>query len=90
MTKLIQDELLSKMSLLSDEPDSSGDFFNFKEYANQTSTLLKSQTMISPFTIAIHADWGMGKTTLLHMIMRNLDSCDINKKIIEFNATCCP
>lgn len=86
MTKLVQDELLSKMSLLSDEPGSSRDFFNFEEYANQISTLLKSKTMISPFTIAIHADWGMGKTTLLHMIMQKFDNHVMNEKIIEFNA----
>ncbi len=82
----VKDELLEHMALNSDEPDSSEDFFNFKEYAEQISKLLQSPSMISPFTIAIHADWGMGKTTLLHMIKQNFSNYNINCKVIEFNA----
>ena len=86
MSNLVRNNLVNQMSLLSDEPDCSGDFFNFREYASQISNLLQHKTMISPFTIAIHADWGMGKTTLLRMIMRKFGDFSTDRKIVEFNA----
>ena len=78
-------KLVSGMSLLSDEPEHSNIFFNFEEYAKQLSNLLESPKMITPFTIAIHGEWGSGKTTMLDIINRNINSSS-DLKIIRFNA----
>ena len=74
------------MSLISDEPNIINDNFKFNEYAEQIFTLLTSKKMIYPFTIAIHAYWGMGKTTLLKMIIDKFENTDTGEQIIEFDA----
>ena len=74
------------MSLLSDEPENSDIFFNFEEYAKQISNLIKSNKMVSPFTIAIHGEWGSGKTTMLDLVCNDFSSSSADLKIIRFNA----
>ena len=86
MIKLTREKLLTSMSLISDEPNIINDDFKFNEYAEQIFDLLTSEKMIYPFTVAIHAYWGMGKTTLLKMIIDKFGNDNADKKIIEFDA----
>ena len=59
-------EILGKLSLIKDEPAKTPTLFQFKEFANQIATLLKSQDLPAPYTIALHGEWGGGKTSLLY------------------------
>jgi hypothetical protein len=48
------------------------DRFEFKDYANALATVLIHENTITPFTMAINAPWGAGKTTLANMIAEQL------------------
>ena len=48
------------------------DRFNFKDYASALATVLDHEKTDTPFTMAINAPWGSGKTTLANMIAAEL------------------
>lgn len=48
------------------------DRFNFKDYANALATILDHRKTETPFTMAINAPWGTGKTSLAKMIEAQL------------------
>ncbi|MCP4713289.1 MAG: hypothetical protein GY869_32060, partial [Planctomycetes bacterium] len=53
--------------------------FGFKNYAETIASLISDSDTGTPLTIAIHGDWGTGKTTLMHEIVSQLK----NKKKFE-------
>jgi hypothetical protein len=57
---------------LSDKP-SEIDLLEFKDYADALVDFITSDKTDKPLTIAIDAPWGMGKTTLMKMIKKQLD-----------------
>jgi Cdc6-like AAA superfamily ATPase len=62
--------------MVSDRP-LDGDFeaqdrFNFKDYAEALATILDHRKTETPFTMAINAPWGTGKTSLAKMIEARL------------------
>jgi hypothetical protein len=62
--------------MLSDRPLESDfknqDRFQFKDYADALATVLDHEKTVTPFTMAINAPWGAGKTTLANMIAEQL------------------
>lgn len=60
------------MRAIADNP-SEIDLLNYDDYAFALVDLIKSETTQKPLTIGIDAPWGMGKTTLMKMIQRELE-----------------
>ncbi len=58
---------------LSDQP-SEEDFLGYQLYAEVLADFIKHEQTGKPLTLAITAPWGMGKTTLMRMIQRRLQS----------------
>src|SRR5262249_45288167 len=48
------------------------DRFGFKDYADALAAILDHEKTATPFTMAINAPWGAGKTTLAKMIEEQL------------------
>lgn len=48
------------------------DRFQFEDYANALAAVLDHEKTETPFTMAINAPWGAGKTTLANMIAQQL------------------
>jgi hypothetical protein len=48
------------------------DRFQFRDYASALATILDHEKTETPFTMAINAPWGAGKTTLANMIAEQL------------------
>jgi KAP family P-loop domain len=63
--------------MLSDRPLESNfaeqDRFQFKDYADALATVIDHDKTETPFTMAINAPWGAGKTTLANMIAKQLE-----------------
>lgn len=56
---------------LADSP-SNVDLLGFSDYAEALADFIKNEKTEKPLTIGIDAAWGMGKTTLMHMIRDQL------------------
>lgn len=63
--------------MLSDRPLESHfdeqDRFQFKDYADALAAIIDHEKTETPFTMAINAPWGAGKTTLANMIAEQLE-----------------
>ena len=70
--------VLNKMKFHLDEPTEENLFFGFSDHAEKIAKLVTSEGMVSPFSIAIHGEWGSGKTTFVKKIKTIVD-----KKITE-------
>lgn len=76
-------------SLLPDEPIDNATKFGFDSYSSALASTIKSKSLKTPFTIAIHGDWGSGKTSLMKTIAKKLESSsgdEVKVKTIWFNA----
>ena len=60
------------------------DYLGFSDYADALSDFIADERTEKPLTIAVDAAWGMGKTTLMHMIEKRLGSRSI--QTVWFNA----
>lgn len=60
-------------SLLLDEAIDDATKFGFDNYSAALASIIKSKNLQTPFTIAIHGDWGSGKTSLMKTIARKLE-----------------
>jgi len=85
--------LLTDVWMLSDAPvDGKGrDPLRFKDYADAIATLLDHKKTGTPFTMAINAPWGAGKTSLSNMVVAELeqrrkDNGQPQHVICRFNA----
>jgi hypothetical protein len=69
--------------MLSDQPLESRfaelDRFQFKDYANALAAVIDHEKTETPFTMAINAPWGAGKTTLANMIAEQLQQRPIDR-----------
>jgi hypothetical protein len=61
----------SKLVLLSDQPvgeDGQEDLLDRSDAARQLAELIHASRSAAPFTLAVYADWGMGKSSLLRQV----------------------
>ncbi|KQV04497.1 MULTISPECIES: P-loop NTPase fold protein [unclassified Kitasatospora] len=75
-------------SLLNDEPVHGAgdeDVLGTARAARDLARLIQVSRAATPFTIAIDADWGMGKSSLMHQIEAEL-SADRSVECVWFNA----
>ncbi len=76
-------------ALLPDEAIDNATKFGFDDYSTALGSIIMDENLQTPFTIAIHGDWGSGKTSLMKTIVRKLESSDIEGakvKSIWFSA----
>lgn len=76
-------------SFLPDEPIDNATRFGFEVYSKALAAIIKSKDLQTPFTIAIHGDWGSGKTSLMKTVCRELESVsdkELKMKTIWFDA----
>lgn len=60
------------------------DFLNFNYLAEQVVEISKDDNL-SPATIGVYGDWGSGKSSLMKMVKKSLDT-DKNTLTVEFNG----
>jgi hypothetical protein len=60
-------------SFLPDEPIDNATRFGFATYSRALSSIVKSKELETPFTIAIHGEWGSGKTSLMKTLCKQLE-----------------
>lgn len=76
-------------SLLPDEPIDNAKDFGFDDYSSALVSIIKDQNLQTPFTIAIHGDWGSGKTSLMKTVAKKLESSTVEGvkvKTVWFSA----
>ncbi|WP_419999690.1 KAP family P-loop NTPase fold protein [Streptomyces boninensis] len=76
--------------LLNDEPvydarHSAGDLLGTRRRAGELASLILRSAWTTPFTIAVDADWGMGKSSLMHRVKADLES-QPGVECVWFNA----
>ena len=82
-----KEQVLANLSLVKDEPAEEL-MFGFDTFAQQILDILADEETVTPFVIAIHGEWGSGKTSLIKSIKKLLDEKikDNNWKTLEFDA----
>jgi len=76
-------------SLLPDEAIENATKFGFDDYSTLFASIIQDKNLQTPFTIAIHGDWGSGKTSLMKTIAAKLESSNtegVKVKSIWFSA----
>ncbi|HET9170944.1 MAG TPA: P-loop NTPase fold protein [Actinospica sp.] len=76
------------LTLLSDQPvaaDGQRDLLGRSAEADRLAELLRDSRAAAPFTLAVHADWGMGKSSLLRQTAERLRE-DVQTEVVWFNA----
>ena len=67
------------------DSESDQDFLNFTEVADQIATLATSPELL-PVSIGVFGTWGTGKSTVLRLVERKLETADPKPIIIKFDA----
>lgn len=65
--------------------ESSEDFLNFTELADQIATLAAIEEML-PLSIGVFGTWGTGKSTVLRLVRARMESADSPPLFIDFDA----
>lgn len=65
--------------------ESSEDFLNFTELADQIATLAASEEML-PLSIGVFGTWGTGKSTVLRLVRARMEGADSPPLFIDFDA----
>ncbi|HEY3873763.1 MAG TPA: P-loop NTPase fold protein [Actinocrinis sp.] len=76
------------LTLLSDQPvspDGQQDLLGRAGEADRLADLLRDSRAAAPFTLAVHAEWGMGKSSLLRQTAQRLRQ-DPDTEVVWFNA----
>jgi len=85
----VKEQVLENLRIFSDEPEEVELFFGYQQYSEQVTNLVIDEKTPTPFVIAIHGEWGSGKTTLIKKIKQMVDAKIENKKdwhTIEFDV----
>lgn len=80
--------LESGLVLLSDQPvgrDGQQDLLARSAAASQLAELIRASRAAAPFTLAVYADWGMGKSSLLSQVAAQFENAP-DVKTVWFNA----
>jgi predicted KAP-like P-loop ATPase len=76
-------------SLLPDEAIENATKFGFDDYSTLLASIIRDENLQTPFTIAVHGDWGSGKTSLMKTTAKKLEPTDtdlVGVKPIWFSA----
>lgn len=65
------------------------DTLNRGSFAKNLAKTLLQYSLSSSFTIGLYGEWGSGKTSLLNMILENIEYIDNNAIILRFNPWLC-
>jgi hypothetical protein len=89
-TDAAQQAIRASLHMLSDQPleDEAGDRLEFKVYANALAGMIDNRATSTPFTLAVNAPWGAGKSTLGKMVQRRLDGGVKGFQLENEHATC--
>ena len=77
-----REEILADLALIKDEP-AQDLMFGFKRLAAQLFNVITNEKTNTPFVIAVHGEWGSGKTSLINAVY------EMTKKLIETDGTKC-
>jgi hypothetical protein len=86
--KSYKTQVLENIRLLQDRPDLTSEFFQFKKFASQLESFLMDTNTPTPYTIAVHGEWGGGKTSLIQRVYESIKNnhSNTNLKILWFDA----
>jgi GTPase SAR1 family protein len=82
-------ETTSYGSLLPDEEICDATKFGFDDYSKALASIVADKNLQTPFAIAIHGEWGSGKTSLMKTMAKELETPRddyVKVKTIWFNA----
>lgn len=68
---------------------STEDILNRGSFARSLAKTLSQYSRSSSFSIGLYGEWGSGKTSLLNMILENIEDIDNNAIILRFNPWLC-
>ena len=82
-----KEEILGDLTLIKDEP-AQNLMFGFQNLVTQMFNVLTNKKIDTPLVIAIHGEWGGGKTSLINAIYSKINLIQNNKecKILKFDA----
>lgn len=72
-----------QINTLSDIPVEDAKLLGHNEITTTLVNFLSSKNVIGPLTIAIHGDWGSGKTSIMKTVIRNLQNSRIKPLFFE-------
>jgi hypothetical protein len=67
-------KILNGLKFNDDEPDVTSDLFHFREFSDNFQDFLLDEGTTTPYTIALHGEWGDGKTSLIRRVYDSLES----------------
>lgn len=65
------------------------DLLNRGSFAQNLAKVLLQYSFSSSFTIGLYGEWGSGKTSLLNMVIENVERTDESAVILRFNPWLC-
>ena len=65
------------------------DLLNRGSFAQNLAKVLLQYSFSSSFTIGLYGEWGSGKTSLLNMVIENVERTDESVVILRFNPWLC-
>jgi type IV secretory pathway VirB4 component len=68
-------------SIISDDTSANNEILDFGRYSTKLATLIENSD--PKFTVGIFGGWGTGKTTLMNMIMNELEKNTINNIVLQ-------
>jgi len=74
-----------KTTLLPDEVLDNAKEFGFEQYVKTITMMLSRRDVLTPITIAIHGDWGSGKSSLMKTIENVLNNKEMFKEYFKEN-----
>lgn len=68
---------------------SDDDVLNRRSFAKNLAHVLLQYHCLSSFSVGLYGEWGSGKTSLLNMVLENVESADNSTVILRFNPWLC-
>ena len=68
---------------------SSQDKLNRKQFVQSLARILSNYSSASSFTIGLYGAWGSGKTSLMNMVLEQVERSDKDIIILRFNPWLC-
>lgn len=63
-----------RINPITDKPQEDATLLGHDKIVNNLKTFLEQENMITPLSIAIHGDWGSGKTSIMKTLSKKLDT----------------